>query len=195
MSCSRRLFAAAGALIVLAIIYPYPTFGSTTSSAHSNPQETLSKGNDDLVAVDQVHGRFLGDDGQGFDACARPAGNFFFACGNGAGFLQPQQHGQVVGKDLVVFVAQGGAFVVATWSARTSSCPSPSDDQPAPVVSGGASRPLRTNSLRGPVAETSGYGRGPPIRCRVGAHWAEEQIHSIRALRASPHHDRGLPQL
>lgn len=52
MSCSRRLFAAAGALIVLAIIYPYPTFGRTTSSAHSNPQETLSKGNDDLVAVE-----------------------------------------------------------------------------------------------------------------------------------------------
>jgi len=31
--------------------------------------------------------------------------------------------------------------------------------------------------------------------CHVGAQWAEEHIHSTRALRASGHHDRGLPRL
>ncbi len=51
MSGSRR-FLAAAVIIGFALIAAYPTIGSTSTSMNSNPRQTLSKGDDDLVVVE-----------------------------------------------------------------------------------------------------------------------------------------------
>jgi hypothetical protein len=52
MVFSRRILGAAAAIIVFALIFPYPFLGSTLSASNSNSRERMSKVENDLVAIE-----------------------------------------------------------------------------------------------------------------------------------------------